>query len=65
MAIDGEPILSSTVITTSATTGTYNAVDKTIYIDIPCGCCAQLSIMNTTGQSINVQNAVLIVERVA
>lgn len=65
ITLNGEPILSSTVITTSATAGPYNAVDKTIFIDIPCGCCAQISIRNTTTQTINTQNVVLIVERTA
>ena len=35
------------------------------YIDVPCGCCATIAVQNTSDQPIEVQNANLIVVRVA
>ena len=43
----------------------YQNVFSAIFIDIPAGCCSQLSVKNTSGATIEVQNANLIVERVA
>jgi hypothetical protein len=36
-----------------------------IYLDIPRGCCSQISVKNIGTQAIEVQNANLIIERVA
>jgi hypothetical protein len=36
-----------------------------VYLDIPRGCCSQISVRNVSAQSIEVQNANLIIERVA
>jgi hypothetical protein len=65
LAIDGEPIASTTMITTPAAVEEFFNVFGAIYIDIPRGCCSQVSVKNTSTQSIEVQNANLIVERVA
>jgi hypothetical protein len=40
-------------------------VSSSIFIDVPRGCCLTASIQNTTDAAIEVQNANLIVERVA
>lgn len=65
LAIDGEPIASTTMIVTPAAVEEFFNVFGAIYIDIPCGCCSQVSVRNVSTQSIDVQNANLIVERVA
>lgn len=65
IAINGEPISSTTMISTPAATGDYNNVASSVYLDIPSGCCSQVSVENTSTQAITIQNANLIVERVA
>ena len=65
LAIDGEPIASTTMIVTPAAVEEFFNVFGAIYIDIPRGCCSQISVRNVSTQTINVQNANLIVERVA
>lgn len=65
LAIDGEPISSTSMIATPAAVNQYNNVASAIFIDVPKGCCEQVSVRNTSTQPISVQNANLIVERVA
>lgn len=65
LAIDGEPIATTTMIVTPAAVEEFFNVFGAIYLDIPRGCCSQISIRNTSTQSVEVQNANLIVERVA
>lgn len=65
VAINGEPVSSSTMIVTPAAVGEYFNVNSSVYLDIPTNCCSQISVENTSAQSVSVQNANLIVERVA
>ena len=65
IAINGEPVTSTTMITTPAAVNEYHNVYASIFIDVPKGCCTQVSVENTSTVSINVQNANLIVESVA
>ena len=67
IAINGEPIASTRMIVTPAAVEEYFNIGRSVNIDIPKGCCSQVSIKNTSpdGLSVNVQNANLIVERVA
>lgn len=63
-AVDGEPLLSSVATVTPTALEAFFNVATSEYIDVPKGCCAALSIRNTSGQSIDVSNAKLIVTRV-
>ena len=65
IAIDGEVMATTTMIVTPAAVEEYFNVFGAIYLDIPKGCCSSLSVQNTSTQAIEVQNANLIVERVA
>lgn len=65
IAINGEPVATTTMISTPAALEEFNNVFSSIFLDVPAGCCSQVSVKNTTNQSIDVQNANLIVERVA
>ena len=65
IAINGEPVVTSSMISTPAAVDQYNNVSASIYIDVPIGCCSQVSVENTSTIPISVQNANLIVERVA
>lgn len=66
IAIDGEPVLTSNAIVTPAAVDQYFNVTSTAIITVPKGCCFNVSVENTsTGGSINVQNANLVVDRIA
>ena len=39
--------------------------DMVSVADVPAGCCSQISVRNTSTQTVTVQNANLIIERVA
>lgn len=73
LAIDGEPILTSRAIVTPAAVDEYFNVTSTAIITIPKGCCFNVSVENAsfgataadTPTAINVQNANLVVTRIA
>ena len=65
IAINGEGVPSTTMIATSAAAEEFSNVSSTIFIDIPSGCCSQISVKNIGTEATDVQNANIIVERVA
>lgn len=73
LTIDGEPVLTSRAIVTPAAADDYFNVTSTAIITVPRGCCQNISIENisepaTVGgvsPAINVQNANLVVSRIA
>ena len=65
IAINGEAVGSTLMIQTPAAVEQFANVASAIYLDVPAGCCSQISVRNTSTQAINVQNANLIVDRVA
>ena len=64
-ALDGEPVASSNMIVTPAAVEEFFNVSREMNIDVPAGCCVQVSVENTSEGDILVENANLIVERVA
>ena len=81
IAIDGEPVLTSKAIVTPAATApvpptedNFFNVTSTAIITVPKGCCFNISVENTSSSTtpattpappINVQNANLVVSRIA
>lgn len=72
IAISGEPIQTSKAIVTPTAVDAYFNVTSTAIITVPKGCCFNVSVENTTegvapaaAQEINVQNANLVVDRIA
>lgn len=65
IAIDGEPILATSMVSTPAAVSEYNNISSGIYVDVPTGCCSHISVKNTSTQSVTIENANLIIERVA
>jgi hypothetical protein len=53
------------MIVTPAAVAEFGNVFSAIFIDVPRGCCSTIGVRNISTQAINVQNANLIVERVA
>jgi hypothetical protein len=48
IAVDGEAIASTTMIITPAAVEEFFNVFGAIYLDIPRGCCSQISVKNTS-----------------
>ena len=65
IAIDGEPVPTTTMIATPSSGEEYFNVFFFFYLDIPASCCITIAVENISTQPILVQNANLIVERVA
>lgn len=65
ISLDGEAIPTTTMTAVPAAVGDYWNVFSAIMIDVPKGCCYTLGVQNISTVPINVQNANLIVERVA
>jgi hypothetical protein len=62
ISVAGEPLASATMIVTPSAVGDYFNVYASVLVRVACGCCAVVSVENTSGQPIDVQNANLIVE---
>ena len=65
ITIDGEPVPATTMIVTPAATENYFNINASVFIDVPRGCCSTVSVQNTSGATIEVQNANLIITREA
>lgn len=65
IAISGEAVLSSQMISTPAAVDQYNNVSSGVYVDVPAGCCVNIAVKNTSNQAINVANANIVVTREA
>lgn len=71
IAIDSEPLSSTTMIVTPAAVGDFFNVSSTVFVDVPCGCCVTIAVENTSTTDagvtipIDVVNANILIERVA
>ena len=65
IAISGEPVAATNMIVTPAAGENYFNIASVTFVDVPSGCCTDISVKNTSTQNILVQNANLIIERVA
>ena len=65
IAINGEPIPTSSMISTPTAVSQYNNIFAALFLDVPAGCCSQIAIQNLSTVSVDVQGANLIIERVA
>ena len=65
VAINGEALASTTMISTPAAVGDFNNVSRAVTITVPNGCCLSISVRNTSDQAITVQNANITITRVA
>lgn len=65
IAIDGEPVPSATATVTPAAVANFFNVFSSTFIEVPKGCCVTVAVRNINTQAIEVENANIIVERVA
>ena len=65
IATNGEAVGPTIARVTPAADEEFWNVSSSVFLNIPCGCCSQISVQNISGQAILIQNANLIIERVA
>lgn len=65
LAVEGEALGSATATVTPAAASDEFNVSAIAYIDVPRGCCVTIAVKNINTQTIEVQNANLIVTRVS
>lgn len=65
IAIEGEAVPSTTMIVTPAAVEEFFNVFSAVFLDVPRNCCMTVSVRNISTQAVDVQNANLIIERVA
>lgn len=65
LALEGEPLQTSRARFYAYSLDVYGNVTATAIIKVPKCCCFSLSVENTSGQDINVQNANLVINRIA
>jgi hypothetical protein len=65
IAIEDEAVPSSTMTVTPTVAEAYFNIASGIFIDVPRGCCVNVSIQNIGEAAVNVMNANMIIERVA
>ncbi len=65
IAINGEPVQTTNMIVTPAAVDEYFNVSTDVFINVPKGCCYTIAVENTSTIPVNVQNANIIIDRVA
>lgn len=65
ITVDGEPLASATMIETPAAVEEFSNVFAAVLISAECGCCVTVGVRNIGPDPVDVQNANMIVERVA
>lgn len=64
IAVEGEALASATATVTPAAVENEFNVSAAAYVDVPRGCCVTVSVKNVNTQTIELQNASLIVTRI-
>lgn len=63
---DGETLTNSVAVVTPAAIGDFFNVSLSTFVIVPCGCCVTISVENISdGTAIEVENANIIIDRVA
>lgn len=65
ITINGEAIPTSRGVVTPAAVGDFWNVNEFAYITVPRGCCFTVGVQNSSGQAIEVENANIVINRVA
>ena len=65
ITVNGVTEPATTMISTPAAVEEYNNVSREVEIPIPRGCCQNVSVTNTSTQAIEVQNAIIDLDRIS
>ena len=64
IALEGEPLYSATATVTPTAIDAFFNVFTAVVVSVPCNCCLTVAVENINTQSLTVDNANLIVERI-
>ena len=64
-AINGEAVATTRMVSTPAAVGDFNNIGTASLVDVPSGCCTQITLDNIGTTNIDVENVTVVVERVA
>ena len=64
IAVEGEALGSATAVVTPAAVEDFFNVFTAAFIEVPRGCCVTVAVKNTSTETIELENANVIVERV-
>lgn len=64
IAVEGEALGSATAIVTPAAVNEFFNVFAAAFIEVPRGCCVTVAVKNTSTETIELENANIIIERV-
>jgi len=65
VTVNGVTEPATTMISTPAAAEEFNNISREVEIPIPRGCCQNVSVTNTSTQAIEVQNAIIDLDRIA
>lgn len=65
ITVNGVTEPATTMISTPAAVEEYNSISREVEIPIPRGCCQNVAVTNTSTQAIEVQNAIIDLDRIA
>lgn len=65
VTVNGVTEPATTMISTPSAVEQFNNVNREVEIPIPRGCCQNIAITNTSTQDIEVQNAIIDLDRIA
>ena len=65
ITVNGVTEPATTMIVTPAAVGEFTNVSREVEIPIPRGCCQNVSVTNTSTQAIEVQNAIIDLDRIS
>ena len=65
ITVNGVTEPATTMISTPTAVEEYNNISREVEIPIPRGCCQNVAVTNTSTQTIEVQNAIIDLDRIA
>ena len=65
ITVNGVTEPATTMISTPAAVEEFNNINREVEIPIPRGCCQNVAVTNTSTQAIEVQNAIIDLDRIA
>ena len=65
ITVNGVTEPATTMISTPAAVDEYNNISREVEIPIPRGCCQNVSVTNTSTQDIEIQNAIIDLDRIS
>ena len=65
ITVNGVTEPATTMISTPAAVEEYNNISREVEIPIPRGCCQNVSVTNTSTQDIEIQNAIIDLDRIS